>query len=64
MMCFEPIFNRLTNRVTTPDYRAVMRDALTRDYTAMTGMIFGEVPELDVILQNTGRLEQILNSRE
>jgi len=41
-----------------------MRDALIRDYSAMTGMIFGDVPELDVILQSTTRLEQILNRRD
>lgn len=41
-----------------------MRDALRRDYAAMTGMIFGEVPELDVILQSTTRLEQNLNRHD
>ncbi|MGH8820569.1 MAG: nucleotidyl transferase AbiEii/AbiGii toxin family protein [Rhodoferax sp.] len=40
---------------------AAMQDALARDYGAMTGMIFGEVPSLDAVLATVGRLEQIVN---
>lgn len=38
-----------------------MRDALARDYEAMSGMIFGEIPPLDAVLASAGRLEQIVN---
>ena len=40
---------------------AAMRDALARDYAAMTGMIFGEIPALDAVLASAERFEQIVN---
>ena len=40
---------------------ATMRDALARDYAAMSGMIFGEVPALDEVLASAERFEQIVN---
>ena len=39
-----------------------MRDALSKDYTAMSGMIFGEIPSLDSVLASIERFEQIVNS--
>lgn len=39
-----------------------MRDALAKDYTAMSGMVFGEIPELDEVLASAESLEQILNN--
>lgn len=38
-----------------------MQDVLARDYGAMTGMVFGEVPSLDAVLASVGQLEQIVN---
>ena len=38
-----------------------MIDALARDYEAMAAMIFGDIPRLDEVLENTRRLEQIVN---
>ncbi len=38
-----------------------MRDALARDYAAMSGMIFGEIPALDAVLASAKRFEQIVN---
>jgi hypothetical protein len=38
-----------------------MREALSRDYDAMAGMVFGDVPELDVVLASAIRFEQIVN---
>lgn len=40
---------------------AAMKDALARDYEAMAAMIFGDIPRLDEVLENTRRLEQIVN---
>ena len=40
---------------------AAMRDALARDYAAMSGMIFGEIPALDAVLASAERFEQIVN---
>ena len=40
---------------------AAMRDALARDYAAMSGMVFGEIPELDAVLASAQRFEQIVN---
>ncbi len=40
---------------------AAMHDALARDYEAMTGMVFGEVPSLDTVLTSIERFEQIVN---
>ena len=40
---------------------AAMRDALARDYAAMSGMIFGEIPALDAVLVSAERFEQIVN---
>ena len=38
-----------------------MRDALRRDYAAMTGMVFGNIPQLDAVLDSIGRFEQLAN---
>ena len=40
---------------------AAMRDALERDYEAMAGMVFGEVPRLSAVLDSAARFEQIVN---
>ncbi|MHB8391021.1 MAG: nucleotidyl transferase AbiEii/AbiGii toxin family protein [Acidiferrobacteraceae bacterium] len=40
---------------------AAMRDALARDYAAMSGMIFGEIPALDALLASAEKFEQIVN---
>jgi len=39
-----------------------MRDALARDYEAMSGMIFGRLPPIDAVLQSIAGLEQRLNT--
>ncbi len=39
-----------------------MVDALSRDYTNTTAMIFGEAPAFDEILASANRIEQALNS--
>ena len=38
-----------------------MRDAITRDYAAMSGMVFGEIVHLDAVLASTEKIEQIIN---
>lgn len=38
-----------------------MREALEKDYEAMAGMVFGDVPPLDEVLRSAEHLEQILN---
>jgi len=38
-----------------------MRDAITRDYAAMSGMVFGEIAQLDAVLASAERFEQIVN---
>ena len=38
-----------------------MREALAKDYAAMAGMVFGEVPRLDAVLASVERFEQIVN---
>ena len=38
-----------------------MEDALKRDYQAMSGMIFGEVPDFVDVLEATRQLEQVIN---
>lgn len=38
-----------------------MEDALKRDYQAMSGMIFGEVPDFADVLEATRQLEQLIN---
>ncbi|AUL45898.1 hypothetical protein BTL55_02085 [Bordetella trematum] len=40
----------------------VMRDALARDYEAMGGMIFGQLPAIDNVFQAIAGLEQRLNT--
>ena len=40
---------------------ATMKDALERDYEAMAAMVFGDIPRLEAVLDNTRRLEQIVN---
>jgi hypothetical protein len=39
-----------------------MADALRADYAAMSGMIFGPVPEFDVVMTSVARLEAELNA--
>lgn len=39
-----------------------MREQLVRDYDAMVGMVFGNVPLLDTVLSSVERLERIANS--
>lgn len=41
-----------------------MYDALARDYTAMQGMIFGEVPSFAAVIESVAALEKGLNSAE
>jgi len=38
-----------------------MREALRKDYEAMAGMIFGDVPSLDAVLHSAEHFEQIVN---
>ena len=38
-----------------------MEDALKRDYQAMPGMIFEEVPDFADVLEETRQLEQVIN---
>ncbi|MES2536972.1 MAG: nucleotidyl transferase AbiEii/AbiGii toxin family protein [Pseudomonadota bacterium] len=38
-----------------------MRDALERDYAAMAGMVFGDVPRFDAVLDSAERFEKIVN---
>jgi hypothetical protein len=52
----------VSGRFTLTPSRA-MRDTLARDYAAMAGMIFGEVPSLDDVLDAVERLEARLNAR-
>jgi hypothetical protein len=35
---------------------------LARDYRAMTGMIFGNVPTFDQVIASVARLEHLVNS--
>lgn len=42
--------------------QGAMRDALRRDYQAMAGMIFGEAPAFDAILDSVATLEQRVNA--
>ena len=42
---------------------AGMVDALRRDYQAMLGMIFGEVPEFSDVLNAVEKLEHEINRR-
>ena len=39
-----------------------MRDAITKDYAAMSGMVFGETSQLDAVLASAERFEQMVNS--
>jgi Nucleotidyl transferase AbiEii toxin, Type IV TA system len=39
-----------------------MREALARDYTAMVGMVFGDPPSLDDVLQGIATLEGTINA--
>ena len=41
---------------------AEMREALARDYVAMSGMVFGKMVELDTVLASVQRLEQLINN--
>ncbi len=38
-----------------------MREALAKDYVAMSGMIFGAVPPLDEVLADVKQLQQLIN---
>lgn len=38
-----------------------MREALEKDYEAMSGMVFGDVPPLDTVLRSAEHFEQIVN---
>ncbi len=38
-----------------------MQDAITKDYAAMSGMVFGEITQLDAVLTSIERLEQMVN---
>lgn len=38
-----------------------MREALRADYDAMTGMVFGEVPQLESVLTSVEEIERRLN---
>lgn len=44
----------------TPD--AAMHDALGRDYAAMSGMIFGDIPSLDTVLTSVAGLQEAINT--
>jgi hypothetical protein len=39
-----------------------MHEALSKDYEAMAGMVFGEVPELEAVLASVEQFEQTINS--
>jgi len=41
---------------------AAMYDALERDYAAMSGMIFGDIPTLDTVLASIEALQEAINS--
>jgi len=41
---------------------AAMREALARDYAAMVGMVFGDPPSLDDVLQSIAAVEQTINA--
>lgn len=41
---------------------AAMRDVLERDYQAMAGMVFGEIPPFDAVLDSAVHFEQIVNA--
>ena len=43
----------------TPD--TAMHGALERDYAAMSGMIFGDIPPLDTVLTSIATLQEALN---
>ncbi len=40
-----------------------MRDALTKDYEAMTGMVFGQVPPLGHVFESVAKLEHAINGK-
>ena len=44
----------------TPD--DAMHDALARDYAAMSGMIFGDIPPLDTVLASVAALQGAINA--
>ena len=39
-----------------------MREALVKDYNAMTGMVFGDVPHVGNVFESVERLEKAMNS--
>jgi Nucleotidyl transferase AbiEii toxin, Type IV TA system len=45
----------------TPD--TAMHDALGRDYAAMSGMIFGDIPPLDTVLASVASLQEAINAQ-
>ena len=38
-----------------------MQDALAKDYEAMTGMVFGQVPSLSQVFESVATLERAIN---
>lgn len=40
-----------------------MRDALTKDYEVMTGMVFGQVPLLSHVFESVAKLEHAINGK-
>ncbi len=38
-----------------------MHEALSKDYEAMAGMVFGEVPKLEAVLASVEQFEQTIN---
>lgn len=44
----------------TPD--GAMHEALERDYAAMSGMIFGDIPSLDTVLASVAALQDAINA--
>ena len=46
----------------TPLPTPAMRDALVKDYEAMAGMIFGDVPSLEAVLASVAALNSIVNN--
>lgn len=44
----------------TPD--GAMHEALGRDYAAMSGMIFGDIPPLDTVLASVAALQEAINA--
>jgi hypothetical protein len=39
-----------------------MQDALVRDYAAMSGMIFGDIPPLNAVLASVAASQEAINA--